>query len=262
MNTLYIGLAGTVIFLLLTVLSYSSKKLAKCVTATNFSWFILPMVFFSYILSLKFYILFKDAGCSYKERQDFIEPSHFQAQKKTGILLFYINGFGNCQATVTMNSGKTYSTESLSDVFAIVLPADSGKVDNIVVDGKDTLYSDLRFAIKPGKLTYAGSFTSPKDFTQFIPSLASKSANFGYETPSEASRSRLRSWAGEGRLVLTADIRGRVSALQESYQGISKMVGLQLGYLPFTSKSLNGKVKSMTPEEVKKQYQLYEFMVK
>jgi len=262
MTTLYIGLAGTVIFLIFTILSYTTKLLGKFVTDTRFSWFILPLVCFSWVLSAKLYIPLKSSGCSYADRQDFIESENFSADKKSGILLFFINGFGDCQASVTMNNGKSYSTKSLNDIFAIVLPADSGQVNNIIVGDKDTLYSNLKFTIKPGKLTYVGSFISPKGLAQLLPGFACKAANYTYETPSDGFLSLLESWAKADRLMLTPSINDRIAKLQDYYKGTSLITGLQFGYLPFNSTSLNGKEQSMTPDEVMKQYKQYGFMLK
>lgn len=263
MSALYIATAGTVFFLVITILSFVNKPFRTFASATKFPLFILPLITFVWILSAYLYIPFKGNGCSYSERQDFIKPENFSVSKKSGILLLPINGFGDCRVTITMSSGKTYSAESFNNIFAIVLPADSGKVNQILLgDNVSRIPSGMKFVINPGKLTYIGSINNPKGlFGLLLPDLACKAANLTYETSSDDLRILLENWAKTNRLVLTSSIIERLTELQSNYKTACQLVGIQFGYIPFTNTSLNGITRTLTPEEVVKQYKMYAFLV-
>jgi hypothetical protein len=263
MVALYIAAAGTVFFLILTILSFVNKRFGAFASTSKFPLFILPLIAFVWILSAYLYIPFKGNGCSYSERQDFIKPEDFSVSKKSGILLLPINGFGDCKVTIIMSSGKTYSAESFNNIFAIVLPADSGKVSEILLgDNVSRISSGMKFVINPGKLTYIGSINNPKGLLGLLlPEMACKTANLTYETFSDGLRLLLENWARANRLVLTSSINDRLAELQSNYKNACQLVGIQFGYIPFTCKSLNGITQTLTPEEVVKQYKMYAFLV-
>ena len=264
MTALYIATTGVVFFLILTILSFFNQRVGTFISATKYPFFILPLIAFVWILSAYLYIPFKGNGCSYAERQDFIQPENFSASKKSGILLLPIDGFGSCRVTVTMNNGKTYSAESFNNIFAIVLPADSGKVNEILMGDKmSTIPVEIKFVINPGKLTYVGSVQNPKGLISLLlPAMVSKTANLTYETSSDSLRMLLVNWAKTNRLVLTSSINDRLAELQSNYNSACQFVGIQFGYMPFISKSLNGRTQTMSPDEVVKQYKKYAFLVK
>lgn len=263
MTALFIAAAGTAFFLILNILFFVNKRFGSFVFASKFPLILLPLIAFVWILSAYLYIPFKGSGCSYADRQDFIQPGNFSVSKKSGILLLPIDGFGDCRVTVTMKNGRIYSAESFDNIFAIVLPADSGQVSEILLgDNLSKITSGMKFVINPGKLTYIGSINNPKGlFGLLLPDLACKAANLTYETSSESLRMLLENWGKSNRLVLTSSINNRLAELQYNYNTACQLVGIQFGYMPFTSTSLNGKVRTMTQSEVVKQYKQYAFLV-
>jgi len=261
MTTFLIGLAGTLIFLALAIISFVNKRFGSFLSFWKYPLFLLPLIVFFWILSTHLYIPFKGNGCSYTDCQDLVEPEHFSANKKSGILLAFIDGFGDCQVNVSMKNGKTYSAKSLNNVFAMVLPAGSGQINEILVGEQgDTLSGEIKFDIKPGNLTYIGSFMSPGGFALLIPVLACKNADYSYKAPTIGQRNILKSWADTDRLVLTSSINNRLKELMDNHNAATQIIGLQFGYLPFNSTSLKGNVKTMTPDEVMKEYKEYEFL--
>jgi hypothetical protein len=263
MTTFYVSTVGTIFFLVLTIFSFFNKRFGLFVSNWKYPLFVFPLIAFLYILSTQLYIPFKGNGCSYAERQDFIQPDNFSPDKESGILLLFINGFGNCRVTVTMDNKKVYSGESFNNIFAIVLPSDSGKVDEILMSDKvSRIPGKMRFVINPGKLTYIGSINNSKGLLGLLmPGVACKSADVTYDTFSDSLSTILTSWAHFNRLILTSSIKKQLSELRNNYIAASQFAGLQFGYLPFISTSINGKVQTMAPDEVIKQYKKYEFLV-
>lgn len=264
MIALYFAASGTVFFLILTILSFFNKRFGFFVSASKHPLFILPLIAFFWMLSFYLYIPFMGVGCSYAERQDLIQPENFSSSRKSGILLLPIEGFGDCRVTVTMNNGKTYSAESYNNIFALVLPAGSGKVREILMsDNVSKIQSGIKFVINSGKLTYVGSIHNPKGLISLLlPGMACKAADLTYETSSDSLRMLLGEWVKSNRLVLTAPIKDRLAQLQRDYNSACKFVGIRFGYIPFISTSLDGKVQTMAPDEVEKQYKKYEFLTK
>jgi len=261
MTTLYIGLIGTLVFLIPTIFSFLNKRFKKLVSFWKYPLFILPLLIFACILSTKLYIPFKTNGCSYAENENLLEAESFSTNKKSGILLFYLEGFKDCRVSISMKNGKKYEASSLYSVFAIVLPADSGQINSILV-GKDSLPSGMTFTIQPGKLTYLGTIVAPTDVMMFIPSMACKAADMTFKAPTNVHREILKDWAVSNRLLVTTIIKERLTELQNNYHTSSQLMGIQFGYLPLTSTSLKGVEKQMTPDEVIKEYRDYGFMLK
>jgi len=262
MTALYVGAAGTILFLTLIILTFTNKRFGTWISFWKYPALFLPLIISGWILITHLYIPFKGDGCSFAENKDIIQPENFSANKKSGILMFYLDGFEDCQVSIEMNNGKKYTAQSLNNIFAIILPADRGRVKDILVGAsKDTIPSGMKFSISPGKLTYLGSIIGPKGFALFIPALATKSADYTYKTPDEAQRELLKKWAKEDRFMLTTPIRESLKQLIKNNESASLMVGMTFGYMPFNSTSLNGKTRTMTPDEVKKEYQDYQFMI-
>lgn len=262
MTALYVGAAGTLIFLTLIILTFSNKRFGTWISFWKYPALFLPLVVSAWILIAHLYIPFKGVGCSFAENKDIIQPENVSVNKKSGVFMFYLDGFEDCTVAIEMNNGKKYTAKSFNNIFAIILPADSGRVKDILVGAKkDTIPSDIHFLITPGKLTYVGSFIGPKGFALFIPTLATKSAIYTYKTPGDAQRELLKKWATGDRLSLIGPIREGLNELLKNNQTASLMVGMQFGYMPFNSISLNGKTSTLTPDEVKKEYRDYQFMI-
>jgi len=261
MTTLYIGAIGTLVFLIPTIFSFLNKRFKKLISFWKYPLFIVPLLVFAWILSTKLYIPFKTNGCSYAENESLLQSESFSANKKSGILMFYLDGFKDCRVFISMKNGKNYEASSLNSVFALVLPADSGQINSILV-GKDSLPSGMTFTIHPGKLTYLGTIIAPTGVVMFIPSMACNAADMTFKAPTSVHRDILKDWAKSDRLRVTPIIKERLTQLQNNYRATSQLVGIQFGYLPLISTSLKGVVKQMTPDEVIKEYKDYEFMVK
>jgi len=262
MTALYVGAAGTLIFLTLIILTFTNKRFGTWISFWKYPAFYLPFIVCGWMLVTHLYIPLKGVGCSFAVNKDIIQPENVSANKKSGVLMFYLDGFEDCTVAIEMNNGKKYTAKSLNNIFAIILPSDSGRVKEILVGAKkDTIPSGINFLIRPGKLTYLGSFIGPKGFALFIPALATKSADYTYKTPGIAQLELLKKWAINNRLTVIDPIREHLKELQRNHDSASQMVGMQFGYLPFNSTSLNGKTSTMTPDEVKKEYQDYQFMI-
>jgi len=262
MTSLYIGAVGALLFLILTIFSFANKRFRLSISFWKYPAFILPLIVFTWIMATKLYIPFMGNGCSYADAQNLIESKSFSASKKSGILMFFIDGFADCHVAVKMNSGKIYSAKSLNGVFAIVLPSDSGLVKTILVGERgDTISSGMKFAINPGKLTYIGTFANPKGIALLLPGIAAKTANFTYKAPTNTHLSLLKDWHNANRLILTSTLIDKLTELQKNYQSVSQFIGLKFGYLPFTSTSLNGQSQAITPDEIIKDYKDYEFLL-
>jgi hypothetical protein len=263
MTTLYIGAAGTLLFLIPAILSFANKRFKTFVSFWKYPFFILPLVVFAWILSTQLYIPFKGNGCTYATNQSLIRPEKFSNHKKSGILMLFIDGFGDCQVSVTMKNGKIYAGNSLNNVFAIVLPSGYGQINNIQLDGrKYDIPGKMDFTINPGKLIYIGTIARSKDFLSFLPDMACKTADFTYKAPTATHLSLLKNWSNSNQLMLTPSIKDKLTKLQDNYIAASQFNGLQIGYLPFISVSLKGKTQDMTPNEIIKDYKDYEFLLK
>ncbi|MDP4278386.1 MAG: hypothetical protein Q8914_12245 [Bacteroidota bacterium] len=264
MTTLYIGAAGTLIFLVLTIVSFVHKRMSATVKYWKYPLFLLPLLVFGGILSTKLYIPFMGVGCSYAENNSLLRPDRSPSHHQAGLLLLFLDGYEDGTVSVRLSDGKTYSAKSQDGVFAMMLPVDSGRIKEILPGEKgDTIAGGMPFTIQPGKLTYIGTFSCPNDFTiRFIPGMAGKSVITTFRVRHSSQLDILRSWSQAGRLVLTPAICNKLDELQTSNKTASRFSGLEVGYLPFTSTSLNGKIQQLSPAEVVKEYETYKFLFK
>lgn len=263
MTAFYLGVAGTLLSLALLFFCLKNKRLNALLSFWKYPICLLPTAVFAGLLVTHLYVPLKGNGCSYADNQKLVDASGFSADRESGILMFFLENFENCQVNVKMENGRTYSGKTLNNVFALVLPADSGRVESILVgEGKDSIQVRSNFCIKPGQLSYLGTIQGPEGFAMLIPALACKSADITYQTSNPAHREWLKSWAIDHRLHLSPAILECLARLQYNYQSASRFVGVQYGYLPFTSASLKGKPRSQSPEEVVREYKDYEFLFK